>query len=1582
MISEEHIWKIYESHFKQNGIARHQMESFNDFIDNGISRVLREEPDIVIKRPDMIYRVTFSDPYVSAPSVMEEGLDLRQDRDPSECRLRDLTYESTINVTVTESIQEAIDPISDEEFNLLMDKPYWVQIAENFPYSAESLRAKVDEIEIEHKTKKLKYKKPVVKVHTRIPLAKIPMMLRSNKCKLSKYTAQERIEHGEDSWDQGGHFLIRGKERVLVAQTRKNYNTVIVKKGKPDSKLKYIAEIRSMSEETGHSVNITASIAEDNNLLTFTIPYIKEQIPMGVVFKALGVDTAEELIDIIGLYTTKATRYIRTIIRDGFRANVRTQEDAVVFISKNCIQTNTKESDRPAYAWQVIESELFPHMGVTATRKEKLYFLGYIVKKLLLVQLGVKQVDNRDDYKIKRVDPSGDLIMGLFRTLYKQYITQIKQSLSKKKQSLDICAEMKRTNKITSSLNYAFSTGNWNVQKSNYKRVGVSQILQRFYGASLSHLRRVMVPDGKDSKSKEMRQLHPSQCMYMCPWECFDPETPVLMWDGTIKKAGDIVVGDYLIDDNGQATRVRSTCSGNAIMFDVKQHKRNSMDYTVTANHILTLKIREYKILRRKRGKYELRWFDKENLKLKYKSFETREEGDLFSKELGDDNTIDIELYKYLQIPKNTRAYLVGYHTDNIDWPEQPVKLDPYIYGMQLAKLFHGQTTDKPIPQEYIVNSRANRLQVLAGIIDNLGNVIEDENYGVKVRIYFEHTDARINGIQLIAQSLGFSCQIIKRRLCLKVDIDEKIYTTYSNLFITGDLEQIPTRLGKLLLSKCKNKHVESPISVTGKGIGPFVGWQLEGNGRFLLSDATVVHNTPEGHAVGVVLSMALMTRMSVRIPTVQIKDVVERMTTIISVDDFEGKNEDTKVFVNGTLMGFADPEDFIAEFKMLRSQGAFGKDVSIGLNDIEWDREINIYSDEGRMMRPVFNVKNDALSLTTKMGTNWNKLVDKGVISYIDHSESNDSVCAFDQKELKQFKCDYYEHPAMMTGVMAATIPFPMHSPSPRVCYQCLHPDTLVVMHDKSRKAIKDIKIGDSVISVDPNTYETSITRVVNQFVKSTEKIIIKITTESGRSITCTEDHPVLTSKGWQTARDAEDICVIPNWNREVRGNAIFPRISSKVIIENSLIADITTESENHSFLVDDGLCVHNSSMGKQAVGCYALSHGVRSDTVVHTLDYPQRPIVNTKTAELMGFGEMPSGVNAIVAIMTYGGNNQEDSVIINHSAIERGLLCANTWRTHTEETKREAAQRISQIGLPPVNKRRKDWNYSLLDENGIIRKRVPKESVFTYHNADGSKHTETYMYNQQVRVQKGDVIIGKYLTITDKNKTLEEITDCSLAIKKGEEGVIERIYESVASTGYKLVKITIRTDKTPEIGDKVAARSAQKGVIGMVFSQEDMPFTREGIVPDIIINPHALPSRMTINQVMESLVGKTCCLNGEYGDATAFAKPSNMIQEMEKALEAGGFSPYGADETDRTEWGRYGYESMINGQTGKMFQAKIYMGPTFYQRLKHFVSDKEHARARGPLNTLYRQPLDGRARDGGHFKLRPQCYLIVVLV
>jgi DNA-directed RNA polymerase II subunit RPB2 len=353
---------------------------------------------------------------------------------------------------------------------------------------------------------------------------------------------------------------------------------------------------------------------------------------------------------------------------------------------------------------------------------------------------------------------------------------------------------------------------------------------------------------------------------------------------------------------------------------------------------------------------------------------------------------------------------------------------------------------------------------------------------------------------------------------------------------------------------------------------------------------------------------------------------------------------------------------------------------------------------------------------------------------------------------------------------------------------------------------------------------------------------------------------------------------------------------------------------------------------MAKQALGVPALTFNNRSDNTMHVLDYPQRPLVSTEAAAMLGFNDMPSGQLPVVAIMTKEGFNQEDSVILNKGAIDRGLFRVTTYFSLSDKETRNNNKGYQTIEVPTLDIQRKEYNYTYLQTSG----------------------PEAGIVKRGYHVKKDDVIIGKVFTKTGKDKT-EERKDSSLAIKTGDEGIVHNIIVTSTPEGHKVVKVVLRLIRIPEVGDKFASRAAQKGTCGMIFSQEDMPFTSDGITPDLIINPHCIPSRMTINQLLETVLGKGCCMTGRFGNATPFSTSSvNTVTKICDQLESVGYE-------------RNGRETLYDPYTGKKIDAQVFMGPTYYQRLKHLVSDKMHARSKGQVTSLTRQPLEGRSRDGG---------------
>ncbi len=561
---------------------------------------------------------------------------------------------------------------------------------------------------------------------------------------------------------------------------------------------------------------------------------------------------------------------------------------------------------------------------------------------------------------------------------------------------------------------------------------------------------------------------------------------------------------------------------------------------------------------------------------------------------------------------------------------------------------------------------------------------------------------------------------------------------------------------------------------------------------------------TPEGQACGLVKNLTLLAMVSIGVYTKNIIEYCESWGTenLMELNPVAIQNN-AKVFVNGSWIGIHhNPEELVKNLRTLRRQLNIPKEVSI-VRDIP-NREIKIYTDSGRVMRPLFIVEDNKLQFKRKhldmmkgkdKTMNFEKALRMGLVEFLDVEEEETTMIAMNIRDLKRREyCSTYTHceihPAMILGVCASIIPFPDHNQSPR------------------------------------NTYQ--------------------------------------------------------------------------------------------------------SAMGKQAMGVYASNYPLRMDTLAHVLYYPEKPLVVTRSLEYLHFKELPSGCNAVVAIATYTGYNQEDSVIMSQAAIDRGIFRSVFFRTYTDHLKSTSryteAFEIPQEGIGSL----KSGNYNKLDVDGLI--------------CPGT------------RVSGDDIIIGK--TTTESELVGEELRgksvkrDSSTPFRHSESGIIDQVMLSVDGEGNRFTKVKMRSVRLPQIGDKFASRHGQKGTVGMTYRQEDLPFTIEGIVPDIIMNPHAVPSRMTIGHLIECLASKIACFRGEEGDGTAFQDVT--VDELCKELHSLGYQSRGN-------------EIMYNGHTGRKLDTLIFLGPTYYQRLKHLVDDKIQSRSRGKVQILTRQPTEGRSREGG---------------
>ncbi|CCE29607.1 DNA-dependent RNA polymerase II [Claviceps purpurea] len=609
---------------------------------------------------------------------------------------------------------------------------------------------------------------------------------------------------------------------------------------------------------------------------------------------------------------------------------------------------------------------------------------------------------------------------------------------------------------------------------------------------------------------------------------------------------------------------------------------------------------------------------------------------------------------------------------------------------------------------------------------------------------------------------------------------------------------------------------------------------------------------TPEGQACGLVKNLSLMCYVSVGSPSEPlIEFMINRGMEVVEEYEPLRYPHATKIFVNGTWVGVhQDPKHLVSQVLETRRKSYLQYEVSL-VREIR-DQEFKIFSDAGRVMRPVFTVQQEDIPA---------KGIEKGHLVL-----SKELV-----NKLAKEQAEPPENPDDKIGweglIRAGAVEY-LDAEEEETSMICMTPEDLELYRLQKAGVALDDDLGD-----DPN------------------RRLKTRTNPTTHMYTHCEIHPSM------ILGICASIIPFPDHNQSPRNT-------------------------------------YQSAMGKQAMGFFLTNYSRRMDTMANILYYPQKPLATTRSMEFLKFRELPAGQNAIVAIACYSGYNQEDSVIMNQSSIDRGLFRSLFFRSYSDQEKKVGLN-YTEVFEKPFHQstlRMKHGTYDKLDEDGIV--------------APG------------VRVSGEDIIIGKTAPIDQENQDLGTRTsvhqrrDISTPLRSTENGIIDSVILTVNADNVKYVKVRVRTTKVPQIGDKFASRHGQKGTIGVTYRQEDMPFTREGVTPDIIINPHAIPSRMTIAHLIECLLSKVSTLEGMEGDATPFTDVT--VDSVSELLRKHGYQSRG-------------FEIMYNGHTGRKLRAQVFFGPTYYQRLRHMVDDKIHARARGPVQIMTRQPVEGRARDGG---------------
>ena len=630
-------------------------------------------------------------------------------------------------------------------------------------------------------------------------------------------------------------------------------------------------------------------------------------------------------------------------------------------------------------------------------------------------------------------------------------------------------------------------------------------------------------------------------------------------------------------------------------------------------------------------------------------------------------------------------------------------------------------------------------------------------------------------------------------------------------------------------------RKINLPLDSSAKVVGP----RLLNSSQWGFIDPI---DTPDGANIGLHKHMSISTYItsgSSAFPIVKWLRTNTPMRNVLECSP-EQLGNSTKIFVNGGWIGVVDsPIELVNLLRLYRRNGVIPVYTSVSFNYQK--NEINIYTDAGRLSRPLYYIDNNKVSYDRR---EIHDLLENGKITW----------------------------EQIVSGIM---------------------PKTDENFKTKNN-AIYDLK-------------------TLYKDIGSDKKIIL----EKFQHFKSIVDY-VDTSE--------EETLLIATTPDDLKKNNMYTNMEIDPSLILGIMGNMVIYPENNPLPRNSFSC----GQSKQAVSVYHSNYQMRIDKMGVVLNYGQTPLIKSRYLEYVNNEEQPYGINAIVAIMSYTGYNVEDAILINEGAVKRGIFRTtyySSYQDHEESSKINGMtnSKFASIEKNAVTGKKKGYDYSFLDDYGLVK--------------------------ENTELNDKTILIGK---INSSLSSKDSWTDDSVKPKKGQLGYVDKSFITLGEEGFNVAKVRVREERIPAIGDKMASRSGQKGTLGLIIPEDDMPFTEDGIRPDLIINPHAIPSRMTIGQIVESLLGKACTSYGAFGDCTAFQVKGSNFSTYAPMLVKSGFNSSGN-------------QVLYNGMTGQQLAADIYIGPTYYMRLKHMVKDKINYRARGPNTVLTRQPVQGRANDGG---------------
>ena len=1537
----EEPFKIIESYFKgSSSLVKHQLESYNYCVNMQIPQTIqmfnpvmvRSDKDILpgTDKHSLEVEIRFENLKLYPPQIYENNGATKLMM-PNEAKIRNVTYAS--NMTIDIHIKYHI----------------------------------LDDINMET---------PRVETYVipKVSIGKFPIMVKSDICVLTQNNFINPVLVDECAFDHGGYFIIKGSEKTVLQQERAAQNIVYCYNGKNTSKCSWYAEIKSIPDYKCISPKqIEIEIANKNNgygnPMKVVIPRVRESIDLFVLFRALGVTSDKEICEyiLLDIENEQYADMLEFLNASIIEANSHmSKEDALKhitsYVSYTPMNMDKEQGSRKKrdFTIDILNSDLFPHCK---TMKQKIYFLGYMTNKLIQTALGWIKPSDRDSYINKRIDMTGTLLNNLFRNYFNKLVKEMQKNIIKEINcgswrsseeykniinSANICKLIKSTT-IETGINRALATGDFSIKQSNSSKVGVAQVVNRLTtAATLSHMRRINTPIDKSGELIDPRKLHGTTWGYLCP-----AETPEGQSIGIVKSISALThltintnssslylyVKPFINDLNEMLPKqlfnkvkviingcwVGITENPMELYHDMKEKKYKGI-INIYTSIVFDFKMMEIRICNDggRMARPLLRVSNGKAL-ITLDIISGLEKGELTWNDLLTNSKLETSVIEYVDPDEQNLAMIAL--KSKASYILNDTKIIYTHCEIHPSTIFGMLASCNPYPEHN--QAPRNTYQCL-----DVNETVLLTN-GTKIPI----KDVKIGDSVVCFNPETFQTSHTKVVNHYVRETDKKIYKVKT---ITGR-EIIATQDHKFMTSKgwCEVQNMNLNTTMIGvmpnQSIGLTMDYKIPV--QTILTEIDFINMFIEldfdfdyvhTHAIQLVKLGLLPLQSNTKVLPI-ISRIFGYSASNGSINIFETKNK------------YAS---FNVSFQTKNDASEFENDVvSCGFGKCNFYKNIS---------------KNDAYSVTHN-GELPLLLIALGIT----YGEKNESeylpiptwITTGDKIVKREFVSGF------QGGIGGSKIFW--NKSQHRGCYFMIsessqkisicYKDSLVLFMKQYTDLLKEFNVklnGELQIN---NNYDYSM---VGFQIKNSENNIIRYYDEIGYRYSSTKNLSSFIIVEYLKYNKLRSVCdvvsnyvvnkfrsccsrsssyvaepeTIETWFQKIIiiHKMVFIPISSIEEVENRLISDITVESDDHSFIAGNNFLSSNCAQGKQAMGIYATNFDKRFDKTAYVLTSPSRPLVDTRIMNWLDLVKIPSGQVIHVAIMSYTGYNQEDSILINKGSIDRGMFSTTIYHTDKDEDK-NITRFVSRCKPDPTKtKGIKYGNYDKINSVGFIP--------------------------ENTKLDDRDVIMAKVVHIkenrNDPTKNIKFEDQSKVIRTAGEEIYIDKNITCRNGDGYPCAKVRMRTFRKPCIGDKFSSRHGQKGTNGLIIPECDMPYTKNGLKPDIIINPHAIPSRMTIGQLKETLLGKVLIHLGMFGDGTSFGNLD--VTTISEELQKLGYESYGN-------------EVMYDGLSGEQLNANIFIGPVFYQRLKHMVNDKQHSRSIGPMENLTRQPAEGRSRDGG---------------